>query len=151
LSKLHAIFQAAMGWTNSHLHSFAVANQIYGMHFDDYPEDEIDEKSVTVREAIGGHRRFSYAYDFGDGWKHEVVIEEATTASRGLRFGVCLDGQNAGPPEDCGGPPGYAELLHVLDDPTHEDYDHRVQWVGGRFDPTAFDLAVTNAALQHLR
>lgn len=145
------MFQAAMGWTNSHLHSFTIGDQLYGMNFDDYPEDEIDEKKVTVLRAIGGHRRFSYEYDFGDSWGHEVVVEEAIRSPRGLKYAVCIDGQNACPPEDCGRVGGYSELLEVLADPSHEDHDHFTQWVGGSFDPTLFDLVSTNAALQQLR
>ncbi len=151
LAKLHDMFQAAMGWTNSHLHSFAIGNQLYGMHFDDYPEEELDEKEVTVLQAIGEHRRFSYEYDFGDSWGHEVVVEQATRIPGGLKFAVCIDGQNACPPEDCGGVQGYAELLEVLADPDHEDHDHFLQWVGGSFDASEFDLAAANAALQQLR
>jgi hypothetical protein len=73
------------------------------MHFDDYPEDEIDETEVTVLQAVGGHRRFSYEYDFGDSWVHSVVVEEVTRLPRGLKLAVCIDGQNACPPEDCAG------------------------------------------------
>ena len=51
LSKLHDIFQAAMGWTNSHLHSFTIDGKLYGMQFDDYPEDELDETEYTVSVA----------------------------------------------------------------------------------------------------
>lgn len=151
LAKLHGMFQAAMGWTDSHLHSFEIGGQLYGMHFDDYSEDEIDEKKVTVLRAIGEHRRFSYEYDFGDSWGHEVVVEEATRSPRGLKYAVCIDGQNACPPEDCGGVGGYSELLEVLADPGHEDHDHFMQWVDGPFDPSLFDLVATNAALQQLR
>jgi hypothetical protein len=53
LAKLHDVFQAAMGWMDSHLHSFTIAGQRYGMHFDDYPEHEIGEKEVTVLQAVG--------------------------------------------------------------------------------------------------
>lgn len=151
LAKLHSMFQAAMGWTNSHLHSFTIEGQLFGMHFDDYPEDEIDEKEVTVLRAIGEHRRFSYEYDFGDSWEHEVVVEDSMRLPHGLKHAVCLDGQNACPPEDCGGSHGYAELLRVLGDPGHEDHDRFTTWVGGPYDPTALDLVAVNAALQHLR
>lgn len=149
--KLHDIFQVAMGWTNSHLHSFTIGGDRYGMHFDDYPEDEIDEKKVTVLRAIGEHRSFSYEYDFGDSWDHEVVVEDFVRIPQGLRHAVCLDGQNACPPEDCGGAGGYAELLEVLADPGHEEHEHLLRWVGGAFDATLFDLAGVNVALQHVR
>jgi hypothetical protein len=150
LAKLHDVFQAAMGWTNSHLHSFTIGGQLYGMHFDDYPEDEIDEKEVTVLRGIGEHRGFSYEYDFGDSWQHEIVVEDLVRTPRGLKYAVCLDGQNACPPEDCGGVGGYAELLEVLADPGHEEHDRLVQRVGGAFDPNFFDLAAVNFALQHV-
>lgn len=110
LPKLHDIFQAAMGWTNSHLHSFRIGESLYGMQFDDYPDEEIDEKTVTVLQAVRGHRRFVYEYDFGDSWQHAVVVEEMLKAPNGLKYAVCIDGQNACPPEDCGGTHGCRRL-----------------------------------------
>jgi hypothetical protein len=151
LAKLHDMFQAAMGWTDSHLHSFTIGGQLYGMHFEDYPKAEIDEKEVTVLRAIGEHRNFSYEYDFGDSWGHEVVVEDSTRVRRGLKYAVCLDGRNACPREDCGGAGGYAELLEVLADPDHEEHDRFVEWVGGPFDPMAFDPVAVNVALQQVR
>jgi hypothetical protein len=151
LGKLHDMFQVAMGWTDSHLHKFAIGDQSFGPHLDEYPEDEIDENEVSVARAIGDLRRFSYEYDFGDSWEHDVVVEDQTRSRWALRYAVCLDGQNACPPEDCGGPGGYAELLNVLADMNHEDYDELTAWLGGPFDATTFDLAAVNAALQHVR
>ena len=134
LAKLHDVFQAAMGWTNSHLHSFRVGEGLYGMHFDDYPEEEIDEKEVSVLQVLRGHKSFIYDYDFGDSWEHEVKIEDLTWSRNGLKFAVCLVGANACPPEDSGGVSGYEHLLEVLADPSHEEYQHLVEWVGGSFD-----------------
>ena len=151
LAKLHDIFQAAMGWTNSHLHNFTIGGELYGMHFDDYPDEEIDEKEVMVLRAVGEHRHFRYEYDFGDSWSHEVVVEGFVRLPRGLKYAVCLDGQNACPPEDCGGVGGYEELLEVLADPTHAEHNHLMGWIGGTFDATVFDLTGVNVALQHLR
>lgn len=151
LSRLHAMFQAAMGWTDSHLHMFRIGDLIYGSQFDDYPEDELDEKSVTVLQAVRAQRRFLYEYDFGDSWDHEVVVEEFSVTGWGLKFAVCLDGQNACPPEDVGGPGGYADFLEVLADPSHDEYEHMVGWAGGPFDPDLFDVAVANVALQRVR
>lgn len=151
LDKLHRMFQAAMGWEDSHLHSFEIAGARYGMQFDDYPADELDEKSVTVASALGSVERFRYEYDFGDSWEHEVTVEARWRLPIGLKFGVCLDGADACPPEDSGGSHGYAELLRVLADPSHEDHKHLRGWVGGPFDPTEFDLALVNARLQAVR
>lgn len=151
LAKLHDMFQAAMGWTDSHLHSFEIGDERYGMHADDYPEDEIDDKTVTVISAVRDQRQFLYEYDFGDSWDHEIVIESTWSIPTGLKFAVCVDGQNACPPEDCGGAYGYAQLLDAVADPTHAEHEDVMRWLGGPFDPAAFDLAEVNAALQRLR
>lgn len=144
LDKLHLMLQAAMGWDGHHLHCF-------GMQFDEYPEGELDEKETTVLRAIGSARRFFYEYDFGDGWRHEVVVESLSRLERGLKFGVCVDGQNACPPEDVGGPSGYADLLDVLADPAHDEHEHMRGWIGGSFDAMEFDLARANVRLQAVR
>lgn len=151
LNRLHDMFQAAMGWTDSHLHQFRVDGVVYGMQFDDYPEDELDEMAHTVIGTVGKVRRFFYDYDFGDNWRHEVVVEEVTAWPFGLKYAVCLDGQRACPPEDVGGTPGYEDFLRVLADPEHDEYEHMVGWSGGGFDPEEFSLAEANIALQRLR
>jgi hypothetical protein len=151
MAKLSEMLLAAMGWTNSHLHAFEVGDRRYGMCFDEYPEGEIDEKGVTILQALRDERRFTYEYDFGDSWEHEVVIEALTWSYFGLKFGVCIDGQNACPPEDVGGAPGYAEFLEAIADPDGDEHDHYLEWVGGSFDATEFDLGAANAALQKIR
>lgn len=152
LAKLHDMFQAVMGWTNSHLHNFTVDGHLYGMHFDDYPEEELDETEYTVMVALRGSvRRFVYEYDFGDSWTHEVVVEDTTSSPYTLKFGVCLDGQGACPPEDVGGIGGYRAFLEALDDPLHEAHDRMLLWVGYHFDPAAFNVSAANAALQRVR
>jgi hypothetical protein len=151
LGKLHLMLQAAMGWTDSHLHDFRVADSVYGTEIDDNPDDELNENDVTVLQVAKAARRFVYQYDFGDSWEHEVVVEAQWSAPIGLKFGVCLDGQNACPPEDVGGWPGYADFVEAVSNPDHEEHDRCLTWVGGSFDPTAFDLAVANAGLQRVR
>jgi hypothetical protein len=151
LPKLHAMFQAAMGWTDSHSHSFSVGGERYGTVPDDWPEEEeeeTDESDVVVRQALAGQRRFFYEYDFGDSWEHEVVVENIIWTPLALKHAVCLDGQNACPPEDVGGRSGYARFLEAIANPTHEDHH---LWNGFHFDPAAFDLATANAELQRVR
>lgn len=87
LAKLHDMLQAAMGWTNSHLHSFAIGDALYGMQLDDYPEEEIDEQEVTVLQALQDQRRFVYDYDFGDSWTHAVIGQ--TQRRRGAHRPPC--------------------------------------------------------------
>ncbi len=152
LAKLHEIFQAALGWTNSHLHSFTIGESLYGMHAEDYPEEELDESEHTVFVALrGGVRRFRYEYDFGDSWQHEVTVEAVTWSPLALKYGVCVDGANACPPEDVGGAGGYEQFLEALADPLHEEHDSYLVWVGYKFDPEAFDIGAVNAALQRVR
>jgi hypothetical protein len=149
MSKLHDMLQSMMGWTNSHLHAFTIGDARYGMCFDDYPEDEIDEREVTVLHALRSCKQFNYEYDFGDGWSHTITIEDEIRTSHGLRYAVCLAGENACPPEDSGGPGGYERMLEALVDPNHEEHDSYVQWIGDdTFDRAAFDMVAINAALQ---
>ena len=115
LAKLHDIIQAAMGWTNSHLHAFTIDDDRYGMKLgDDFLDEDLDlldEKAITVIRALATRDQIAYEYDFGDGWDHTVVVEERHTLRYDLKHAVCLDGANASPPEDCGGAGGYEELL----------------------------------------
>lgn len=149
MAKLHDIFQATMGWTNSHLHAFTIGDMRIGMCFDDYPEDEIDEQEVTVLASLRGQRDFLYEYDFGDSWNHVVTIEREIRTPHALKFAICLDGANACPPEDCGGPWGYETVLAALADPKHAEHSELVRWMGGvGFDRTVFDLIETNAMIQ---
>jgi hypothetical protein len=155
LSRLHDMIQAAMGWTNSHLHSFTIGDKRYGTQIDifEVPDDgTLDEREYTLFVTLGGGvRRFHYEYDFGDSWGHEIVVEEIDWVPLVLKHGVCVDGQNACPPEDVGGVPGYARFLEAIADPLDEEHDDYLVWVGHKFDPAAFSLGVANAALQRVR
>ena len=154
LAKLGQMLLAAMGWNNSHLHAFRVGDTSYGMQDDDdddFPDDEIDEQSVTVLQALRELQPFTFDYDFGDGWEHDVVIEELIHSDAGLKFAVCLDGERACPPDDVGGPGGYVAFLEAIADPDHEDHDNFLEWVGGSFNPGEFDVANANALLQKVR
>lgn len=81
---------------------------------DEYPKGELDEKAFTVVTAVGANERFTYEYDFGDSWQHEITVHRVGRMAKGLKFAVCLDGANACPPEDVGGSWGYEHRLAVL-------------------------------------
>ena len=148
--KLHLVFQEVMGWTNSHLHRFRIGDALYGTHFDDWPDEELHEVKYKLADVAHQGDRFRYDYDFGDSWKHEVLVERTDTIRPVLKFAVCLDGANACPPEDCGGTGGYADLLEALSNPGHEEHERYQWWAGEGFDPAAFSVAAANAALQRL-
>jgi hypothetical protein len=143
LPELHDLLQAAIGWTNSHLHQFVTPEATYGMDIpwgDVWPEDQRDETAARLAD-LGD--RFEYLYDLGDGWTHDVEVLGPGGAAPG-----CLDGYGACPPEDCGGPGGYAQLLDTLADPAHPDHAEMRRWVGSRLRP--FDLAATDQRVRRV-
>jgi hypothetical protein len=148
MADLAEILLVAMGWENIHLHLFEVGDVSYGPGDDDAEDDEIDEDTVVVSDALGSHDQFDLEYDLGDGWIHDVVIEERSASA--VAFAHCLGGENACPPENVGGPGGYEDFLEAIADPAHEDHDEEVEWIGGSFDPAGFDLDAVNAALREL-
>ena len=96
---------------------------------DVWGEPLLDERAVRLDEVASAGSSFRYTYDFGDDWVHQVVVEEVLPADTGAVAPACVDGRRAGPPEDCGGPSGYRELLEVLADPSHPE--HEAQPDGG--------------------
>ena len=150
LAKLHTILQAAMGWTDSHLHEYEIAHRRYGIPDDQWPTTApvTDERRVRLKTFIdAGARRFDYIYDFGDHWDHVVKVEDIVVPKAGAPGVVCTAGENACPPEDVGGYPGYADFLEILANPSHEEHEHMRTWVGHPFDATAFDIAIANRRL----
>jgi hypothetical protein len=155
LSQLHRVFQAALGWTDSHLHEFEVDGKCYGMPGDE-PFGErptLDDRRYKVGAVLGESVcAFRYTYDFGDDWRHTVTVEDRLLPDESFNtWPLCIAGQNAGPPEDVGGVGGYAEFLEAISDPSHDEHAAMWQWNGGPFDPAGFDINATNAALRRLR
>jgi hypothetical protein len=152
LARLHQIIQVAMGWTDSHLHMFSLGQTSYGVPHPGDEGDVRDERRVKLSQLLTAPKqKLSYEYDFGDSWTHEVLLEKALPPEPGVRYPRCTAGKQACPPEDCGGPWGYAELLEAIADPEHPEHDELLEWVGGAFDPEAFDMAEVNAELRRLR
>jgi len=151
LDRLHEILQIVMGWENYHLYQFTVDGVEYSE-----PDASLGlpvKSSRTARLSQIAPRpgvRFLYIYDFGDNWEHEILVEKIALADVGVRYPVCLAGERACPPEDCGGVWGYAELLDIIRDPSHERYEEMVEWLGGSFDPEAFDLDAVNRELSEI-
>ena len=149
LPQLHAALLWTMGWAGGHLHEFVIGHDHYGEPdpYYDTPPVVQPEDRVTLAAALGARKSFIYLYDFGDGWEHRVAVEKILPPDPGLKLPLCLDGANACPPEDVGGPPGYADFLEAINDPKHEEHASMLEWCGGSFDPTAFRLDDINAAL----
>jgi len=88
--------------------------------------------------------RLRYTYDFGDDWEHEIVVEDLLDADPETHYPVLVAAKGACPPEDCGGPWGYAELKEILADPSHEQHEEMLDWLGfddaSAFDPNALSI-----------
>ena len=141
----HRVIQVAMGWDDDHLHEFQVAGQRVRMpSLDDDLFGErpaIPEDSITLGELLEGQRKFRYWYDFGDDWWHSIAVEKRLPPDPDAPPAMLVAGTGACPPEDCGGVYGYADLLAILKDPDHEEYEETRDWLGEDFDPAAFDFA----------
>lgn len=152
LWKFHRILQAAMGWTDAHLHAYRIGEARYGIPDPDIPDDEtVNERNVRLDQIAAEGDKLSYEYDFGDGWEHELKIEKTFPAEAAVHYPRCTGGSRACPPEDCGGPPGYKHLFDVLRDTKHEEHKEMRKWIGGNFDPEAFDFDAVNRALWRLK
>lgn len=154
LDKLHEQIQTAMGWTNSHLHEFEIDGVQFGdpeLLRDGFGDGPLIDSTVTkVSEIVpqdGKRFRFHYTYDFGDGWKHEVLFEGCLKSEKGGRYPVCVEGERKCPPEDVGGVWGFAEFLKAIADPDHEEHVAMLRWAG-EFDPEDFDAAKTTKAMR---
>jgi hypothetical protein len=145
LPKLHQVLQAAMGWHDSHLHLFRVGNDSYAPPGDWEPLGE-DSRGVALADlAAKKGARLVYEYDFGDGWTHDIVVESVSPEPCDVPR--CTGGRRRCPPEDCGGPWGYAEFLDAMADRSHERHDELREWLGDDFDPAEFDVDDVNAIL----
>ncbi|MGO9332931.1 MAG: plasmid pRiA4b ORF-3 family protein [Acidimicrobiales bacterium] len=151
LDELHRVLQVAMGWEDYHLHCFRIGGVRYGpADYEDFDMDEVDEKTVTIAEAFADERRGVYDYDFGDSWEHRLLVEKTDVPVAWKGVALCTGGKRACPPEDCGGVWGYYNLLEALGDPSHEEHEEYLEWVGEDFDSEDFSKDAVNAVLERL-
>ncbi len=148
LASLHLLLQVVMGWEHSHLHQFIVGETRYGEPDPDYDDEMKDERRVTLHTiAREKGASFVYEYDFGDGWRHRISVEDTWLRTEYDVVPRCLDGKCACPPEDCGGIGGYQLLLDALKDRRHPEHTHLRTWVGPHFAPELFSVQAVNSAL----
>ncbi len=152
LHRLHWTLQPVMGWLNSHLYEFAIDGKDYGEPHPDYGGTMLNARAVKLSQiAPVAPVRFTYRYDFGDGWEHEVLVERILPAQSGVQHPTVLAGKRACPPEDCGGMGGYADFLAAIRNRRHPEHESMLEWIGGGFDPEAFDLGEINDVLRRPR
>ncbi|MGA7303865.1 MAG: plasmid pRiA4b ORF-3 family protein [Rhodothermales bacterium] len=148
LEVMHRVLQTVMGWTNSHLHHFIVGETFFGVPDPEWGGDVNDESGVPFDSVLREEgQSILYEYDFGDGWMHTVLLEKILEHDADLDLPKCIAGKRNCPPEDVGGPPGYAAFLQAYLDRKHPAHQDMVDWAGEGFDPELFDLDEVNEML----
>jgi hypothetical protein len=142
LERLHRVIQDAMGWYDRHLHAFDVGGVEFGPPDTDGWGREIkSEKQHTLERLVGEGDKFDYVYDFGDDWRHQILVEMVTTESTAPR---CVGGARACPPEDCGGIWGYSDVVAAFLDEKHPRHAEIAEWVPVDWSPERFDLELAD-------
>ena len=152
LSNLHLVIQTVMGWQNYHLHQFVKDGVFYTKRsVDDEYWDEmgsVDYNGLNISDLLKRENEsILYEYDFGDGWVHNIELVKILNYDGSTDFLTCIAGERSCPPEDCGGIFRYKDILKILKDPAHEEYDEYITWLGDEFDPEVFSLNSVNNTL----
>jgi hypothetical protein len=133
---LHVAIQDAMGWLDYHLHQFeSDALSLGGVRIG-IPDEEIEDTTFLPGWKLSIDAFFkrpgdmmTYSYDFGDDWRHCVLLEAILPAESSVAYPVCIAGERACPPEDCGGVFGYEHLLEALANPRHKEHKRMTGWL----------------------
>lgn len=152
LDRLHLTLQAALGWTNSHLYEIRARKMGWGLPvpgWNDGPQDARKASLLTVL-ADTGVKTLHYLYDFGDGWEHTIKLERVIDPEPNALYPRLIESSGRCPPEDCGGPWGYGELLEALADPRHERHAELRDWIGEDFDPHHLDVEARTGSVAAL-
>jgi Plasmid pRiA4b ORF-3-like protein len=156
LDRLHRVLQIVMGWEDYHLYEFRIGRDVvYGV-----PDPNGDVLGSRTRRANKttlasllaqtSNKTFKYVYDFGDDWLHTVKLEALAAPEPQTTYPRLLAAKGRCPPEDVGGPWGYAQYLEAMADPGHELHAQMVEWRGPDFDPNTVDEAAIQTRLDRL-
>lgn len=143
LDRLHLTIQAAMAWTNSHLYELRAGDVRWSTPYPDadWAGDFLDARKARLGDVLEdiGTKTLKYLYDFGDGWEHTIKLERLADPEPGVLYPRLIEASGRCPPEDVGGPWGYAEFLEAIKDPEHERHAEFTEWIGDDFDPSVVD------------
>lgn len=151
LSRLHDSIQVLFDWYDYQTHEFAIDDLRFG---NPSRKDEVaieDDRDVTLADLdLGSRDRLHYAYHFGEGWQVEVRVEKTIPVEKGLNYPVCLAGERAGPPEDCGGLDAFHDMLACIKEPDTDLGREWIEWLGPNYDSELCDVEKINKALRRL-
>jgi hypothetical protein len=144
---LHVAIQDSMGWQDCHLHYFEFKRRKKEIRigipdfegFDESPEILPGWQIPVFNYFKDLGETAKYLYDYGDCWWHTVQLEGYFYKDKKLKYPLCIDGERACPPENCGGVQGYFELIDTLSDPKKDDYEDARAWVGEKWHSDVFD------------
>lgn len=155
LGDLHRALQALFSWQNLHLHQFTSFDGVPYCDLEHDPEaapEAREERGTRLDEVLlEPGTRLGYEYDFGDEWEVAVVLERVVEPAQGETYPRLVAGERAAPPEDCGGPSEYEEILAILADAAHPEHDEIAQWLPAGFDPGRCDGELIRRRLHALR
>lgn len=168
--RLHDIIQVAMGWSNNFLYDFNIVEENLRITCDEenidrynfYSKIKLTEDNdpygyiakytkiipkrsneVIIDDYFIKYNQIEYVYDFGDYWKHDLIIEEVLKDYKGP-CPVCIGGEEACPPEDIGGILEYGQFLRIINDENHQDYESLRKWATENFYKEAFSVDDVN-------
>lgn len=154
LGKLHRVLHCVFDWEHDHLHQCIVGDTFPGVPDPEWGDDlpMIDARTVPLSGVLMNVGDvIVYEYDVGDGWRHDLVLEQILPADPDRSYLLCVAGARARPPEDVGGVWGYAHFLETIGDPEHAEHDELLTWAGGAFDPEGCDVNMINRQLRRVR
>jgi hypothetical protein len=151
LSRLHDSIQLLFEWFDYQTHVFAFGDLRFGNPVRREGGMVEDDRDATLADLdLAHHPHFTYRYHFEEGWQVEIAVEKAPARRKGARYPLLLAGARAGPPEDCGGPEAYHEMVGSLQQPDTELGREWREWLGPEYDPEACDVAKMNLGLRKL-
>ncbi|MBP7846174.1 MAG: plasmid pRiA4b ORF-3 family protein [Candidatus Pacebacteria bacterium] len=144
---LHVAITDAMGWLDYHLHQFDIQNpksgkkDEIGIPHEEYENNTLPGWKIPIASYFSlENKKANYLYDFGDSWRHKILLEKILPQEIDSQYPICIAGERACPPEDCGGVGGYENLLEIIKDKKHEEYKRKMKWLGGSYNPEKFVL-----------
>ena len=152
LKVLHDVIQAVMGWFDYHLWEFRVGKQRYGLPMDEDwgTEPRKEAAKVRLRDVLKPKKTtIDYLYDFGDSWEHRLVVTGVRAGDPEVSYPRYVGGERNAPPEDCGGIPGFYDMLEALTDPDHPNHADASEWADD-YDPGVIDELPIKYALARI-